>query len=160
MTVERVDGRILVYSDLRIAAPRAQVYAALTDYDRFADLSTRYVDSRYVEPAPDGTQRVYTHVKGCVWFFCRSVERFARLEQAPDTRIVATAEPEHSDVSYGRETWELSPAAGGTRVVYRHDMEPRFWVPPLIGVWAIRRALEKDALAAAERIEALAQGEL
>lgn len=159
LSVERVDQRIEIYSDIRIEAPQALVFAALTDYDGFARLSDRYVESRYIEPAADGTPRIFTHVKGCVLFFCRSVKRYARLEQQPDTRIVATVEPEQSDVRYGQERWELSPAAKGTRVVYRHEMEPRFWVPPLIGLWAIRRALEQDAGKAAARIEALAQGE-
>jgi len=158
LTVERNGGRIDVEATMLIAAPPALVFQALSDYDRFDELSTRYQQSRFLEPAADGTARIFTEVEGCVWFFCRSVKRTARLELHPDERIVALVEPDGSDLSYGREEWVLTEMEGGTRVDYTHAMDPDFWVPPLIGVWAIRKSLENDALSAAQRIEALALG--
>jgi hypothetical protein len=65
-------------------------------------------------------------------------------------------EPEQSDFKAGREQWLLEDDPVGTRVSYTHTMQPDFWIPPLLGVWGIRRALEADALSAANRIEALA----
>jgi hypothetical protein len=139
-----------------IAAPRPIVFSALSDYDNFSELSSRYLESRFVEPAADGTPRIYTEVEGCVLFFCRTVKRYARLSLYPTTTLIAIVEPEQSDIEYGREQWLLQAVPGGTRVLYSHEMDPDFWVPPLIGVWAIRRALTEDALTAAQRIEALA----
>jgi hypothetical protein len=156
LNVDR-DGKILqVDSVLVIDAPRDLVFAALSDYDAFSGLSERYKQSRFIDPAADGTPRVYTAVEGCVWFFCRTVERYARLELTPDEKIVATVEPEQSDFKAGLEQWLLEDDPAGTRVSYTHTMQPDFWIPPLLGVWGIRRALEADALSAANRIEALA----
>ncbi len=153
LTVER-DGKTLqVDSILLIDAPRELVFAVLADYDAFAELSGRYKQSRFVEPATDGALRIYTEVEGCVWFFCRSVERYSRLELITNTKIVAVVEPEHSDFESGQEEWLLEDAAEGTRITYTHTMQPKFWIPPLVGVWAIRRTLEKDALSAAQKIE-------
>jgi hypothetical protein len=159
LEVSRSEGRIYVHSELTINAPLPVVYDALIDYDRFSELSKRYQESYFVAPAVDGTRRIYTSIKGCVWFFCRTVNRYARLEVVPPTTIKAIAEPEESDVSFGVETWVLTKRGQTTRVVYDHEMEPDFWVPPLLGVWAIRRTLKRDALAAAERIETLALGD-
>ena len=156
LNVEK-DGKVLqVDSVMVINAPQALVFAALADYEAFSELSDRYKQSRFIDPAADGTPRIYTQVEGCVWFFCRTVERYARLELTPDEKIVAIVEPEQSDFFSGREQWSLEEAAGGTRVTYTHRMQPAFWIPPLLGVWAIRKALEQDALSAAKRIEALA----
>jgi hypothetical protein len=153
LTVER-DGKTLqVDSILLIDAPRELVYAVLADYDAFAELSDRYKQSRFVEPATDGALRIFTQVEGCVWFFCRSVERYSRLELTTNTKIIAVVEPEHSDFESGQEEWLLEDAAAGTRITYTHTMQPKFWIPPLAGVWAIRRTLEKDALSAAQKIE-------
>ena len=150
-------GKILqVDSVLVVDAPRALVFAALSDYAAFSKLSDRYKQSRFIEPAEDGTPRIYTEVEGCVLFFCRTVERYARLELMPDEKIVATVEPEQSNLVSGREQWVLEEVSAGTRVTYNHTMQPDFWIPPLLGVWAIRKALENDALSAAKRIEALA----
>jgi hypothetical protein len=141
-----------------IAAPRPVVFASLSDYDKFAELSTRYKQSRFVEPAADGTLRVYTEVEGCVLFFCRTVKRYAQLSLYPTAMMIAIVEPEQSDIEYGREQWLLQAVPGGTRVLYSHEMDPDFWVPPVIGVWAIRRTLSADALTAAQRIEDIALG--
>ena len=139
-----------------LAAPRPLVFTALSDYDNFSELSSRYKESRFVEPAADGTPRVYTEVEGCVLFFCRTVKRYSQLQLYPTTIIISEAEAELSDVEYGREQWLLQAVPGGTRIIYSHEMEPDFWVPPVIGVWAIRRVLEQDSLAAAQKIEELA----
>jgi hypothetical protein len=153
LTVER-DGKTLqVDSILLIDAPRELVYAVLADYDAFAELSDRYKQSRFVEPATDGALRIFTQVEGCVWFFCRSVERYSRLELTSYTKIIAVVEPEHSDFESGQEEWLLEDAAAGTRITYAHTMQPKFWIPPMVGVWAIRRTLTKDALSAAQKIE-------
>lgn len=155
LDVVRDDGRIFVESELYIEAPRAQVFSALSDYDNLSSLSSRFVESRS-EIAADGTTQVYTLIEGCVWFFCRSVERYAQLETEVPLSITATAIPERSDFVYGVEHWRLSEEGSGTLVTYTHELEPRFWVPPLIGVWVIRRTLADDALKAATRIEVLA----
>jgi hypothetical protein len=140
-------------------APRSAVFKALSDYDRFTEFSSRHEESRFIEPAADGTPRIYTKVRGCVWFFCRKVERYAHLSLEPETRIVATAEPENSDVEYGVEVWEFEVVGEHglqTRVLYSHEAKPRFWVPPVIGIWAIKRTLKKDALSATQSIEDMA----
>lgn len=157
LTVERNGKLINVDASMVIYAPRAVVFTALADYDRFSELSDSYVESRFVEPAEDGTPRIYTKVEGCIWFFCRTIERYARLELSPVDRIVATVEPELSDAEYAREQWDLEDMGETTRIYYKHDLQPNFWVPPGIGLWAIKRVLVNSATKAAERIEKLAQ---
>jgi hypothetical protein len=44
-------------------------------------------------------------------------------------------------------------------MIYEFEMEPSFWVPPLIGPYFMKRVLEKGAVRAVNRIEALARGE-
>jgi hypothetical protein len=156
LEVEREDGRIYIRASLILDAPVPLVFQALSDYEHFAELSTRFKESRFLEPAANGDPRIYTQVEGCVWFFCRTVNRYAQLELIPYTRITATVEPDESDVSYGVESWELVTERDATRIIYAHEMEPKFWVPPVVGLWAIRRALNKDALESAKHIEALA----
>lgn len=159
--MERAGDRLEVRSQMLINARRPQVFAALSDYSRFAELSSRYRESRFIEPAANGTPRVYTRMEGCVLFYCKSVERYARLTTRAPEYISAVVIPELSDFDYGLETWKLQVVElygrERTQVDYVHDFDPKFWVPPVLGVWAIRRALEKDALKAATRIERLAR---
>ncbi|MCP4001736.1 MAG: hypothetical protein GY727_12580 [Gammaproteobacteria bacterium] len=158
LDVEREDGRIYVSASLILDAPVPLVFQALSDYEHFAELSTRFQESRFLEPAANGQPRIYTKIEGCIWFFCRTVQRYAQLELIPYVSITATVEPTESDVRYGVESWEFTTVGKVTRVSYTHEMEPKFWVPPIVGLWAIKSVLNKDALESAQRIELLALG--
>jgi hypothetical protein len=150
---------VRIDSHMLIVAPRAAVFDALADYERFSELSDRYLESKFMPLDFDGTPRIYTKVEGCVLFFCSTIKRFARLELTPHSQIVALVDAQLSDLDFGYERWELSETPEGTLVKYRHELEPSFWVPPVIGVWAIERILKKDALTAASRIERMAKNQ-
>ncbi len=156
LEVQKNGPTIAVEAEIVIEAPTPQVFEALADYSEFADLSSAYLESRYLEPDVDGTSRVYTKIRGCILFFCRTISRVARLDTVPYQQITATAEPALSDVDYGVEKWQLQQYDGGTVLIYTHVVEPGFWVPPVLGPWALRRSLRSDALSAAEHIESLA----
>jgi hypothetical protein len=42
-------------------------------------------------------------------------------------------------------------------MIYRLEVEPDFWVPPLIGTWVLKRSVSRGALRAVTRIEGLAR---
>jgi hypothetical protein len=154
--VKRKDGRIDIKSEITIDAPAPEVYDALLEYDKFADLSEDFTESRYIEPAEDGAPRIYTRIEGCIWFFCKTIERYARLDLEPKWKITATGEPDKSDAALSIESWSLSANGNNTVIDYSHEIETGFWVPPLIGTWIIGSSVKRSALSAAIRIEELA----
>jgi hypothetical protein len=158
LDVVKKDQRILVSAAISVLAPPADVYAALIDYDNFSNWSQRYRDTGYVEPALDGRPQVQSYLEGCVLFFCRTVGRVAVLDLEPTMFIRATADPALSDVHVGVEEWYISAIPGGSLVRYSHDVEFKFWMPPVVGVWGIKRSLNRDAMRAAQQIELIAQG--
>lgn len=156
--IDRQDGRYVLVSNTYLEAPPNAVFRVLTDYDQFARISSVFEESRFVGTDDEGTPLVYTRVEGCVWFFCKTMERVERLEfNAPDF-IATTAIPARSDFRYSRSEWQLSPEGDhGTRVLYRLEMEPDFWVPPVLGPLLIKRKLVQGGKDAVSRIEGLAQ---
>ena len=150
-------GRYKLVSESQLAAPIKAVFDVLIDYDKFNQISSVYRESGYTDPAPDGTPQVYTHIRGCILSFCKSIRRLERLEISPPFYIRATVLPEHSDFNFSVSQWDLESKDGGTYVTYSLEMEPAFWVPPVIGPWAIQRRLERDAQPALDRIERIAQ---
>lgn len=116
-------------------------------------MSERFKEARVEPGAEEGSTRIYTRVEGCVLFFCREVERYALLRGNGQDLLEASVEPEGSDFEYGFERWQMRQTETGTAVDYSHELVPKFWVPPVLGVWAIKRALRKDALKAAQHIE-------
>lgn len=139
------------------ASPEA-VYGVLTDYDLFHKFTSAIVESRNTEEDPHGRPGYYTRMEGCVLMWCRSFVRIGHLTLDPITRIVANADPGQSNFKKSRESWTLTKEGEGTLLVYEFEMVPDFWVPPVIGPFFIKRALQSGGERAVDRIEALAQG--
>jgi hypothetical protein len=156
--VEREDDRYSLRSEAYFAANRADLYRVLTNYDLFEQFSSAYVETRNVEKDEQGRPRFFTRMQGCVLLFCRSFVRHGYLLLTPKSEIVAVAEPEDSDFNYSRERWRLQTEGEGTLLIYDFEMEPGFWVPPVIGPYVIKRSLRAGGSDAIDRIEALALG--
>jgi hypothetical protein len=156
-TLERQSQRYHVVSETFIDAPVEAVYDVLVDYDHYDRVSSIFEESRYLERNPDGSGVVYTKAHGCIVFFCTTVERVERLDVVPDAEIVATVIPERSNARYAKTHWRLVAENGGTLLRYELEMEPDFWVPPLIGPALIKRALKQGGARAAVRVENLAR---
>lgn len=157
VTMNHDGTRYRLTSSTYMDAPREAVFRVLTDYERFDRISSVYAESRFLPPDNDGTTLVYTRVEGCVLFFCKSVVRVERMETEEPAFIRTTADPARSDFRYARSEWHLEPESRGTNVVYEMELEPAFWVPPVIGPWIIKRRLLRDGVDAVARIEGLAQ---
>lgn len=154
--VKKEGERFFIASAAHYDAPIENVYRVLTDYDNFKRVSSIFKESRYLERSDDGSGVVYTLTEGCLLFFCQTIERTEYLEVRPVSRIVATAIPEQSNMKFSRAVWELSEDKTGTHMRYSLEMEPDFWVPPLLGRLALKWVLKRGGQRAAERIEALA----
>ncbi|MEX2124395.1 MAG: hypothetical protein WD795_10930 [Woeseia sp.] len=156
--VEREDNRYSLRSEAYFAASQEDLYRVLTDYDLFVQFSSLYVETRNVGENDAGQPRFFTRMQGCVLLFCRSFVRHGYLLLTPHSEIVAIADPEESDFAYSRERWRLVREGDGTLLIYDFDMEPGFWVPPVIGPYVMKRTLRSGAGDAIDRIEALALG--
>ncbi|NJO12629.1 MAG: hypothetical protein HC872_03270 [Gammaproteobacteria bacterium] len=80
------------------------------------------------------------------------MRRVETVQETPGS-LIATALPEQSDVKYGltRSYWTAS--AGGTEVQYRLEIEPDFWVPPIIGPPLMIRTLREGTLSLFQNVE-------
>ena len=138
-------GRYIVHGESLVAAPRAFVFSVLADYDHFDRLAGGITETRWLPAADDGPPLAYTRIETCVWFFCRRLEKVERVRLLPPDRVVTEVLPERSDFRYSVAAWTLLEAGEQTRVIYDAVFEPDFWVPPLIGPWAIKRKLRLSA---------------
>jgi hypothetical protein len=153
------EGRYGLTSEALFGASQEDLYAVLTDYELFEKFTSAIVESRNLEPGADGRPRFYTRMEGCILFYCKNFVRNGYLLLTPKHDIVAIADPDESDFEYSRERWRLSSEGEGTLLIYEFEMEPSFWVPPVVGPYLIKRVLQKGAGRALNRIEALARGE-
>lgn len=156
LVVVRHGGAYSISFEAMIDAAPRQVYAVLSDFSRFRELSPAVVSVR-VTAAPGGHGvRVRSVLKSCVWVFCRSVVEVQDVVE-PDARtIVGRIVPGRGDFERGWTIWRVSALDGRTRVRYEASFVPAFWVPPLIGPWAIERSLSAEFDASMPALERLA----
>lgn len=155
--VDHDNGRYSMHSEVRFAASVESVYAVFADYDLSEQFSGAIVESRNIESIEKGRPGFYIRNEGCVLFFCTSFERYGYVEREPFRIIRASVDPERSDFYSSNESWRFHRDGGGTIVIYQLDFEPKFWVPPVIGPYVIKRKFRLDGGDAIDRIEELAQ---
>ncbi|MEO1576300.1 MAG: hypothetical protein AAFU65_15240, partial [Pseudomonadota bacterium] len=88
VTVDVEDKRYTVRSEVRVEAPIEAVYAVLADYDDFERVSSIFKDSRYLERDETGNGLVFTQMRDCIVFFCKTIDRTETIEVQPPTSIV------------------------------------------------------------------------
>jgi hypothetical protein len=61
-----------------------------------------------------------------------------------------------SDFKHGHTLWRVRPIGGGTRVTISADMQPDFWIPPIIGTYLFKKKLLKEGTMLVNNLEQLA----
>ena len=155
--VERVDGNYTLQSVVWFDAGIDTVYHVFLDWDLSEQFSSVVVEARNTGSDATGNRGFYTRNEACVLFYCMSVERVGRVEHEPVAIIKAITDPEKSDFHISNETWEFEQEGDGTLIRYQLEMRPKFWIPPLIGPYVLKKKLREDGAAALNRIEAIAK---
>ena len=157
LRVEREGDRYRLEMRVWLDAEPAAVWRVLTDFGRLSELSPSVLESRVVGRADDGRVRVFSRSRVCVWMLCRNLRHMQWMSASPTRRLGAEMIPGESDFLFGSGLWTLQAEGGGTLMAVRVEVEPAFWIPPLIGPWAIRRAMHREALLSSRGIERLAR---
>ncbi len=138
-----------------VESPKDAVVSAITAFDRLSDLNPAIASSS-AEVRESGEIRVTSQIKDCVSFFCRSVALVEDVNFDAAGNLRSEVVPELSDFASGNATWHFDTVGTMTRVRYQSQVQPKFWLPPLVGPAAFRRALGRQIKVAAANIETLA----
>ncbi len=144
----------------RLDAPAAASYRRFSDFSRLPQINDAVEGVILLPGAATGATRVQTIVRVCVSFFCRRLLQVQDIRPLPDPQTMgleAVVIPALSNLRFGHATWQMSECGTQTCLQFNAELEPDFWVPPLIGSWAIERAMRREAVQTAQGIERLAK---
>jgi hypothetical protein len=154
LDVRRAEDRYVVEFRAQLDAPVDQVGAVLKDYEHYPDLDPRILESWRDKDVPG---RLHTRLRGCVGaILCRSMRRVEAIEEQP-AGLTATAIAGQSDVTYGLTQSHWEARGGGTVLSYRLEIEPEFWVPPIIGPRLMISTLREGTLSLFTNVERVAR---
>lgn len=156
-SVTEDDGHYRVAFDVRVDADILRVREVMTDLERSDELSDTVVEHALLEQRADGSKRVRFTLRSCVLFFCRDLRKTTDVHGENNGDVVFVTVPEGSDFSEGRESWHFASEGAATRLSYRADLVPTFFIPPLIGPWLVKMRIRDELETTAERIEILAR---
>lgn len=157
VAVEHFERRYVVEIDARFDVPAERLRGLLTDYAHLGRINASIRRSEVIEINSPQHHCVLTEADVCVALFCKHIVQVQDVSVLPDGSILATVRPTRSDFSYGVARWDFWEGQPGTRMRFRSEIEPAFWVPPLIGPWLIQRALHAETLKSVANLERLAE---
>jgi hypothetical protein len=148
------DGVYRITAQARIHAPMATVIGRITDYNNLTRINHSIEESRIIQTFSPDRHRVHSIIRACILFFCRRVTQVQDIEQQGKDRVEASILPELSDFRYGHAVWQLAADGTDTLMDFSAQLEPSFWVPPLIGPWLFENKIVSELLDSATIIEA------
>lgn len=142
--------------DAVVDAPATGVHAVLGDYARLGKLNP-VITAISVESVPGArAERVRSVLKACIWFFCREIIQVEDVTRPDPDTIRASIVPGEGDFESGSCFWRVTGDGPRTRLHYEATRVAAFWIPPLIGPWAIERTLYQQLESSIALLERLA----
>jgi len=166
LQVVHSDARYRISMDVHLEVPAARAYAAFTDYARLPEINPAVKLIRIYQPNTADTL-LYSEVRVCVALLCKTLRQTQRMsaQSAIDGgRLIADVVPivdgiASGDLRFGHAEWLFSTDAHDPRTTHLRltmELEPAFWVPPLIGPLLIEHSLRDEAIRTSAGIERLA----
>lgn len=144
--VVRSHGVFLVSAAFTVAADVATAWAVLTDYDRLAEFVPDLEASRVVSAAGEPL-RVAQRGRAGFAFLHFDIDVVLAIDATPMESL--RFQEAGGSLRQLRGEWRLAPATAGVTVSYTAQIEPGFWVPPLIGTALVRRDVRRQLAALA-----------
>lgn len=155
--LERSGNRYHLSIDARVAAPLHAVWGVVTDYAHLTRLSPAIREGQILAAVDHTGVRVRTVTRLCALIFCKDVRQLQWIHHQGEGSFEAITEPLESDLAFGQARWHLMPAGQGTRIHIQFDLEPAFWIPPLVGPPVIKLALRQETWGLIQGIEQAAR---
>jgi ribosome-associated toxin RatA of RatAB toxin-antitoxin module len=139
--VSRVGSLLEVRAEVEADASRETCYEVIADFDRLADFVPDMVSSRVVSP-PGAPVRLRQVGQAGVGLFHVTIDVTLAVTVDAPRRI--EFDRVDGNLAQMRGTWTVEGDAGHCALAYRAEIEPGFWVPPLIGPLLMQNQVEQQ----------------
>jgi len=140
-----------------IHAPARDVSSVLTDYRHIYRLNPAITESEILPSPQNGAVRVKTRIKGCIFFFCRNIDRLEEVREVETGHLQAVIIPEQSDFSSGSADWRIQQVGNESKIIYEAQVTPAFFIPPIIGNYFVKRTFADAVITSFAKLECIAR---
>ena len=139
--VIRYGERYLITFEAQIDAPVDNVKAVVYDFEEASKL-TPAVLSTEVYRYDDTTARVTAVMRPCLFIFCRTMEKLT-IVNLEEERIHLRGVEDAGSFRNSDEVIKFDEAGQGTKLKYKGDISPKFFMPSWLGVRFVRGSVRK-----------------
>jgi hypothetical protein len=139
-----------------VDAPADYVREVLSDYVHIYRLNPSIVESEVLAEKDTSATYVRTRVLGCAGYFCQELERVEKVRKLPSGDLVAEVVPEKSEFRSGKTVWHIEAMGERSRIVYESEMEPDFYIPPVVGKFMAKKSIRTEILISFRNLEKIA----
>ena len=130
-----------------------RVYSVLTDFKRLHLLSTAVLKSEILSKNAE-TTRLYFLTKTCILIFCFKKDLVADVYEPEHGEFHAVNIAELGDFESSQGVWNLAPfGTSGTKIHFKGEVKPKFWIPPVIGLLLIESKMKSIASRSISNLE-------
>lgn len=148
--IERRGGLFAVHVETPVAANAAVAWQVLTDYNHLAEFVPDMRASRVVS-APGEPLRIEQRGETGFLLFKFTVNVELEIREMPPSRLGFRAIRGNMQRMQGE--WRIDKADSGVVLVYEAELQPSFWVPPLIGPAIMRSDIAGQIAGVVREIE-------
>jgi len=132
------------------------VYALVTDYEQLYLISDVLVETSLLSEADAEVKRRRLVTRTCILIFCFTASMVEDVWEAGNS-IITEIIPAQSDYKFGRTRWQVDVVDDEhSRIRLYCELEPDFWIPPVIGPYLMKKKMMDEAKKTIMRIEKLA----
>jgi Polyketide cyclase / dehydrase and lipid transport len=139
-----------------INAEAEYVHQVLVDFVHIYRLNPSIIESDVLDTKDGQNTDVRTRVLGCAGYFCQELERVEKVRQLPSGDLVAEIVPEKSEFRSGKTVWHIEPMGERSRIVYESEMEPDFYIPPVVGKFMAKKSIHTEITTSFQNLEKIA----
>jgi Polyketide cyclase / dehydrase and lipid transport len=150
-------GLYHISASIVINAPADYVHQVLSDFVHIYRLNPSIIESEVLPSDEPGSTRVRTLVLGCAGYFCEELERIEKVRELPSGDLVAEIVPEKSEFRSGRTVWHVEALGERSRLVYDSEMEPDFFIPPVVGKFMVKKSIRTGIATSFQNLEKIAK---
>jgi len=157
ITVVEEDGIYHINATAVLDVEPQYVRQVLTDYIHLYRINQSVIESEILPSPVNGHIRVRSRLLCCTSLFCMEVERVDDITTLESGELLAVIVPEKSDFLSGRALWQISRINDRTRLRYKADIQPDFFIPPVVGISMVKKDMREEFETAFNRIEKIAR---
>ncbi len=146
VNVRYADKTYFLSAEFTVEAAPARVMEILTDFKNISDLNPSIIESEIQDSSIADSLRVRTVVHDCILFFCKSITRVEDITQFENSKLEAFILPLLSDLRSGYAVWGLTQHSLDTVVKYDASMQPKFWIPPIIRSYVLKKKFKQRVI--------------